>query len=296
MSATPQMGVFQQPAKIMKYIKEDPQLSQDQKQCLILLAGKNSDKYSSLMNWIWALNSFKTEDFVEHSLLEKREFVQTLTKSLNNPRSYRILLEVLEILFGSFPAFLEFILARSRKENHPQARALMVELLLRFCETPLSGSWLEDYLPGLHHKDELIRCKTALFLYKHYGRTALPPMVSEVFRINYPLSLLFCKTICHFVQLHPEISWADELEKLKGSDVTTEQSLHAMDTRHVLLKEMQASLSRDRFLMLNPPGEGSLAQVSRGVPKASETVIPQRGSIGVRLERFEKIASSMMGG
>ena len=107
----------------------------------------------------------------------KRKFVQTLMKSLNHQRAGRILLEVLEIVFSSFPAFLEFILARSRKENHLQARALMVELLLRFCETPLSGSWQEDYLSGLHHKDEFI-VLTALFLYKHYGRAALPFMVS----------------------------------------------------------------------------------------------------------------------
>ena len=283
-------------SKMMKYIKEELQLSQEQKQSLILLAGKNSDKYSFLMNWIWTLNSFKWEDFSERSLFEKRESVRTLMNSLNNPRSCRIFFELSEILFGSFSIFLELILARARKENHPQTRALIVELFFRFCETPLNGSLLEDYIPGLHHEDELIRCKTALFLYKHYGRTAISPTVSEVFRINHPLSLLFCKTICHFVQLHPEISWAEELEKLKGSDGGATQTWHATDARQVLLKEMEASLSRDRFLMLHPPTEESQDQVSQGFPKPAALVISKKDPIGVRLERFEKITSSMMGG
>jgi len=281
---------------MMKYIKEELQLSQEQKQSLIQLAAKNSDKYSSLMSWMWALTSFKREDFVERSLFEKKEFVRTLMNSLNNPRSYNIFVELSEILLGSFAAFLELILSRSRKENHQQAKALMVELLLRLCEAPLAGSLPEDYLPGLHHEDELIRCKTALFLYKHYGRTALPLMVSEVFRINHPLSLLFCKTICHFVQLHPEISWAEDLVKLKVSDGAATQTWHATDARQVLLKEMEASLSRDRFLMLHPPTEESQDQVSPGVPKPAALVISKKDPIGVRLERFEKITSSMMGG
>jgi hypothetical protein len=283
-------------SRIMKYIKEELRLSQEQKQSLVLLAGKNSDKYSSLMNWIWALNSFKTEGFVERCLFEKRDFVQTLTESRNNPRSYNILLEVSEILFGSFAAFLELVLARSRKESHPQARAFMVEFLLRLCEAPLVGSLPEDYIPGLHHKDELIRCKTALFLYKHYGRTALRPMISEVFKINYPLSLLFCKTICHFVQLHPEISWAEEVEKLKGSDGATAQTWSTSDARNLLFREMQGSLSRDRFLILNPPSEESHRQAPSEFPKLSTIAASKKDSIGVRLERFEKITSSMMGG
>ena len=283
-------------SKMMKYIKEELQLRQEQKQSLILLAGKNSDKYSSLMNWMWALNSFKREGFSDRSLFEKRESVRTLMNSLNNPRSCRIFFELSEILFGSFSIFLELILSRARKENHSQTRALMVELLFRFRESPLAGSLPEDYLPGLHHEDELIRCKTALFLYKHYGRTALPLMVSEVFRINHPLSLLFCKTICHFVQLHPEISWAEDLEKLKRSDGAATQTWAITDARQVLLKEMEGSLSRDQFLMLNPPAEESQDQVFPESLAPSVTLTSKKDSIGVRLERFEKITSSMMGG
>ena len=283
-------------SKMMKYIKEELQLSQEQKQSLIQLAAKNSDKYSSLMSWMWALTSFKREDFVERSLFEKKEFVQTLIKSLNNPRSYNIFVELSEILLGSFAAFLELILSRSRKENHQQAKALMVELLLRLCEAPLAGSLPEDYLPGLHHEDELIRCKTALFLYRHFGRAALPPMVSEVFKINCPLSLLFCKTICHFVQLHPEISWAEDLEKLKRSDGAATQTWAITDARQVLIKEMEGSLSRDQFLMLNPPAEESQDQVFPESLAPSVTLTSKKDSIGVRLERFEKITSSMMGG
>ena len=237
--------------KIMKYIEEEPQLSQQQKQSLILLACKNSNKYSSLMRWICALNLFQTEDFIERSLFEKEQLVRTLIRSLNDQKSYRIFSELSEILFTSFSSFLELILDRSRKENNPQARALMVELLLRFCETPLRGSFPEDYIPGLHHKDELIRCKTCHFLYKHYGGRALSPMISEVFKINHPLSILFCKTICHFVQLHPEISWVDEVEKIKSSNEMMGQPWHGTDGRQVLLQEMQGSLSRHRFLILN---------------------------------------------
>jgi hypothetical protein len=248
------------------------------------------------MNWIWALNSFRREDFVERSLFEKKEFVRTLMNSLNNPRSYNIFVELSEILLGSFAAFLELILSRSRKENHQQAKALMVELLLRLCEAPLAGSLPEDYLPGLHHEDELIRCKTALFLYSHYGRTALASMVSEVFKINCPLSLLFCKTICHFVQLHPEISWAEDLEKLKRSDGAATQTWAITDARQVLIKEMEGSLSRDQFLMLNPPAEESQDQVFPESLAPSVTLTSKKDSIGVRLERFEKITSSMMGG
>ena len=241
------------------------------------------------MGWICTLNLFKREDFVERSLFEKGETIRTIIRSSNNPKSKRIFSELTEILFGDFPSFLQLILDRCRRDRNRKAKALLVELLVRFTEDPVTGTTPDDYLPGLHHKDELVRCKTLHFLYNHYGTRALLPMVSEVFKVEHPLSALFCRTLCHFVQLHPQISWVEEVEKIKGSDGMMAESTYGRDPRWILFQEMQGSLNRHQFLILNRVDEGAQGHFVQDFQKPPAIVVSQNDSIGIRLERFEKI-------
>jgi hypothetical protein len=281
--------------RITKYINEEPELNEEQKQSLILLACKHSNRQSSIMGWISALNFFKRDDFVDRSLFEKGETVRTLIRSLNNSTLNRIFSDLTEILFGDFPSFLQLILDRCRRDSNRKAKALMVELFLRFSEDPVTGATPDDYLAGFHHKDELVRCKTLHFLYSHYGERVLLPMVSEVFKVDRPLSILFCRTLCHFVQLHPQIRWVEEVEKIEGADGMMEKGTNGRDPRWIIFQEMQGSLNRHHFLILNGTEESPQQDCIRDKQGTSANPAPKKDSTGIRLERFAKINSSVKG-
>ncbi len=278
--------------RIEKYVNEEQELNPEQKKSLILFTHKNLNRYSSILEWIRALNSFRMESFVEHPSAERGEIIRTFVTSVSDPRSNRLFSGLLEILFGSFFLFLGLVLERSRKESSRKAKALMVELLVRSCEKPVEGSLMEDYLPGLHHTDELIRCRTSHFLYNHYEERALTPMISEVFKSECPVSLLLCKTISHFVQLHPEINWVEEVKKIKGAEGIMAQDAVGNDLRELLLQEIQSSLSRPQLLVLDKVGESRQRKLTQTSQRSSGGAASQKGSIGLRLERFEKITSS----
>ncbi len=277
--------------RIEKYINEEPELTPKQKKSLILFTHKNLNRYSSILEWVRGLNWFRMESFVQRPSAERGEIIRTFVTSMGDPTSSRLFSCLPEILFGSFYLFLGLVLERSRKERCRQAKALMVELLVRSCEGPVEGSLMEDYIPGLHHTDELIRCRTCHFLYKHYGERALVPMISEIFKIECPVSLLLCKTISHFLQLHPEMSWMEQVKKIKGAEGIMAQNRDGNDSRELLLQEMQHSLSRHQFLVLDKVGDNRQRERIQ-LHQESSGNAAQKSSIGLRLERFEKITSS----
>jgi hypothetical protein len=137
-----------------------------------------------------------------------------------------------------------------------------------------------DYLPGLHHKEDLNRCQALNFLYHNFGEQVLPVILREALKMIPPPSVLFCGTLGHFFCRHPQIPWAD---KLKREDFNLAK-WDRRDGRWLFLQEMKDSVSRIQFLSL------ILGEDHRdGEKKKMAELKLRKPAGGFRLDRFQAI-------
>ena len=271
--------------EMIRYVREETVISEQQKLFLIQMLYKHSNNFDSLCSWIKSLNVLASETYQELLNFERIEVVRTLIRGAEARTSNDTLARLVDIFFGEAQNFPEVVLIRLQKEKECQVRALMSQLLLHFYNYPIEGSSLEDYLPGLHHTNELFRCKTLLFLYKHYGGEALPLILQEAIKIIPPPSLIFYMTLNHFLRLHPEMKWDEEIKKEIWSKINVSRDQIAKDRIEVLFGQMQDSIPRHEFLSLLHSCKQPGLQISRGSIRE-----PENGS----LERFKKINSSRL--
>ena len=302
-------------SEAIRCIRENKVLSDHQKEGLIYLLNTHPSTYPAVYRWIRILNRFVPDSFDESLLSERSELLHALLRVLRERRPDHVLWNLLEIFYGKEGTLLDFgriiphffvrqVLERLRKESAPSLRELWVELLVCCCSEPPSDSTVEDFLSGLHHRDELFRCKILRFLYKHFEEKSLSRILSEVQNIKPPPTPLFYGTLCHFLRLHPRVDWTKDLEKLvrlRGED-TSEH--HERDGLWILLQEMRDLLTRNQVLAMNPvplspflkeegwidgKGSGPEQRREQSVRDDKREFKPCNKMTGIRLERFEKI-------
>ena len=273
--------------EIILYIRQKTVISEEQKVSLIQILYKHSNNFDSLCRWIKSLNAFASETYQELLSFERMEVVRTLIRGSEEKISNETFGKLVEIFFGKASHFPKAVLSKLQKEKECQVKALMTQLLIHFYNHPMEGSNLGDYLSGLHHRDELFRCKILHFLHKHYGGEALSAILQEVIKIVPPPSLFLSMTLNHYLRLHPEIKWNEEIRRtilsknhLPGNQVEKDRML-------VLFQQVQYPILRHEFLSLIHICNKPESQVSHE---------SERDMTRGRLERFEKIVSFPKGG
>ena len=225
---------------------------------------------------------FASEAYQDLLSFKRVEVVNTLIRGVEERISNDTFGKLVEIFFGKASYFLKVVLSELQKETECQVRALMTQLIFHFNNYPIEGSMLEDYLSGLHHQDELFRCKTLHFLYKHYGGEALPLILQEAIKIISPPSLFFYMTLNHYLRLHPEIKWDEDIQKTIWSRINVSRNQNEKDRILVLFQQMQHSILRHEFLSLIHTCEQPKLQISHE---------SDRDQTSLRLERLKKIVS-----
>ncbi len=268
--------------EIIRYIREETVISEEQKISLIHMLYKHSNNFDSLCSWIKSLNMFISETYQELLSFERVEVVKALIRGVEEKISNDTFGNLVEIFFGKASCFPKVVLSKLQKEKECQVKALLTQLLIHFSNYPIEGSSLEDYLLGLHHRDELFRCKILHFLYKHYGGEALPLILQETIKIIPPPSLFFYMTLNHYLRLHPEMKWDEDIQKTIWSKINASRNQIAKDGIEVLFEQMQHSILRHEFLSLIHTCEQPRLQISHE---------SDRDQTSLRLERLEKIDS-----
>jgi len=268
--------------EIIRYIREETVISEEQKISLIQMLYKHSNNFDSLWGWIKSLNMFISETYQELLSFERVEVVKTLIRGVEERISNDTFGKLAEIFFGKASYFPKVVLSKLQKEKECQVRALITQLLIHFSHYPIEGSSLEDYLSGLHHRDELFRCKILHFLYKHYGGEALPTILQEVIKITLTPSLFFYMTLNHYLRLHPEMKWDEDIQKKIWSRINVSRNQNEKDRILVLFQQMQYTIHRHEFLSLIHTCEQPRLRISH---KSG------RDLTRLKLERLEKIVS-----
>ena len=262
-----------------KYLQGASGLSSGKKALLKRALQKNAGHILSLSQFINDLNRFGDDSFETLPSPKKSEIILALFEAMDKAKFNSAFREIIEIIFEEenqeregphvFPQSLfALVLRKSRLTDNFSIRPLLVELLLVCSDIPVQGSSHFDYMPGLHHKDDLIRCKTLNFIYRHFGERALPSILQEVLKMNPPPSVLFCGTLGHFFCRHPNMSWT---RGLKRDDLNPDK-WDRKDGRWLFLKELLDSCTRLQYLSLvaggSPGGEGK--QKALALKRASE--------------------------
>ena len=123
--------------------------------------------------------------------------------------------------------------------------------MLLLCNPSLAeGLTTEDCLIGLHHTDELFRCKVLHFLYGHCRERSLSLILREIPLMKPHPSPMFYGTLIYFLRLHPEINWVEEIEPM----IHPETSDSGLRLLHQAMKE---TVARHQALkgMIQPLGQ-----------------------------------------
>ncbi|MDH4220684.1 MAG: hypothetical protein OEW23_18145, partial [Candidatus Aminicenantes bacterium] len=236
-----------------------------------------SNKLLSLFQFIKDLDAFIQDSFETLSSTRKFEIVFNFLEAKQMKKYNPAIGEIIDVFFGSFPSFLSLILQKSRQEENVAIRIYLIEFMLDGSKVPIHDSTFFDYLPGLHHKEDLNRCQALNFLYHNFGEKVLPAILREVFKMNPPPSVLFCGTLGHFFCRHPHIPWADMLKK---EDFNLDK-WDRKDGRWLFLHAMKNSISRIQFLSL------ILGEDHRDGEKGKTVEFkPRKPAVGFRTDRF----------
>ncbi len=276
------------------FIAWELNLTDEKKLILNRLLAKNPNNPLSLFEWLKSLNLFISDSFGDLAVYQKAGIIQNLIRAAEKRRTNQGIVGLIGILFGetnelllaskNLPIpFLDTILKRSRQEVHVETNALLIELLLICCDRPIDGSCLEDYLPGLQHKDDLVRCKVLNFLYQFFKEKALGKILGEVLRAHLSPSILFCGTLSSFLRLHPDNPWA---EFLTTGDLDF-QNWDKKDARWLFFHDFIGSMNRHQFLSLVYTEDSC-----RKMAKQLE-LIPRQKIPGIRWERLDAIKAGM---
>ena len=274
-----------------KYLQGASGLSCGKKALLKRVLQKNAGHILSLSQFMNDLSRFGDDSFEALPSSKKSEILLALFEAMDKVKFNSIYREIIEIIFGEegkegqrpdvFPQSLfALILRKSRLADNFFLRPLLAELMLICSDIPVQGSSLFDYMPGLHHKDDLFRCKTLNFIYDHFGERALPSILQEVLKMNPPPSVLFCGTLGHFFCRHPNMSWA---RGLKRDDLNPDK-WDRKDGRWLFLKELLDSCTRIQYLSLIAGGSPG-----REVKQKALALKRERETSPLRLERFRVI-------
>jgi hypothetical protein len=278
--------------EVERYIREEIGLSDERKAFLCQLVNKHGNHLLSIFTWLKNLNLLVSNSFDSLSPSARIEIIQMLIRGAGNRRGNPLFISLLEIFFrqsyagssGSkdFPSpFLVQILKKSRQDDRIEGRPFWAELFLVCCSHPLDGSTVEDYLPGLHHEEDLVRCRVLNFLYNFFKEKSLPAVLSEVIRTDRPPSLFFSGTLGHLLSLHPHIHWAENL----NLDSLDAGRWEKKDARWLLLHQLLGSIRRHQFLAIHQ------TEISWYGGAQQLNLISRKRYPGLRKERLDAITS-----
>jgi hypothetical protein len=218
--------------------------------------------------------------------------IQTLAKAIVDRKSINLFQELSKVFFENPSCLFELILKRSRMDKSLKLQAMMIELLIGLFKDPLTGSSPEDYLPGLHHHEELIRLKVLHFLFRNFKGKGLLPVLKEIPKIKPSPSPLFHRTLNHFLYLHSELDWTEPLKKMLESLKTEAQN--EQENLWFLYEGAINSIERHRILSMGLSEEKPCVDTCQPPKeiKAEVHLENQKELTGFRLERFEKIGST----
>jgi hypothetical protein len=115
-------------------------------------------------------------------------------------------------------------------ENKLQLKADMVELLLRL---PIDLSDLiepEDLRAGLHHQDDVVRCRTLTALHKLFDAKGLAVALKEL-EVLHPLpSQFFQGTLRHILRQNTRLLWDRDYRRLLQGKLEEFRRLQQQDT------------------------------------------------------------------
>lgn len=287
------------PKDVIDYIEKKIPLDDGKKEPLIRFFLRNWDRPLSLFDFMKSLNEFQSGEVRSLPIPQKKEMIQSLIQGVEKSKGNKVFAEIIQLLFpeneideASSPpvplSLTRIVFKQLREERNNRVRAFWVELLLHLYRNPLPGSRMEDYLHGLHHPDELFRCKTLYFLYENYNGKILLGVLKEIPGIKPPPTLLFCKTLRHYLSLHPELNWIQELKSLVDDQEVLQQNWDPHDPRWILFEESRESLKRHQFLSIQIQGEQPFLGGSEK-PFEDHNLKSYRSAPGIRFERLEKI-------
>jgi len=264
--------------EMIQHIRQETALSEEKKSILIRMVYNHSNNFSSLCRWIKNLDVIASGSFLGFFSFARMEVVKTLIKGTEDRVRKETFDKLVEIFFETSWRFSQVVLSLIRNEKERQIKAHLVQLLLHLSHDPAEGSTWWDYVPGIHHKDEVIRCKVLHFLYKHFGAKALPAILQEVIRVVPPPSLFFLMALNHYLRLHPEVM---EDETIRGAILPRPHLSKGQTERSrilALFQQMRYPIQRHDFLLL-----------IRTQEELDISSIPHENPTRLRLERFDKI-------
>ncbi len=152
-------------------------------------------------------------------------YLRVLLPSIREKNRAHVFWKLLEVYFGKegvvIPAgvlvpsrFVQSVLKRFRAEDDCRRKRVLFEMLLLCNPSLAEGLTPEDCLIGLHHTDELFRCKVLHFLYGHCREGSLSLILREIPLMKPDPSPMFYGTLIYFLRLHPEINWVEEIEPM----------------------------------------------------------------------------------
>lgn len=267
--------------EIIQYIRKETILSEEKQDSLIRMVYNHSNNFGSLCRWIKSLNVIALDTFQELFSFERMEVIKTLIKGTEDRVWKGTFEKLVEVFFETSLRFSREVLSQMKKERERQIKALLVELLLHLCPHPVEDSTSWDYMPGLHHKDEVMQCKVLHFLYGHFGAKALSVILQEVVRIVPPPSLFFSMALNNYLRLHPEVMEGETIRKIILSGTRFSGNQTDRDRILGLFQQMRYPLQRHDFLALIHNQEG-----------LGESPVSNENLTKLRLERFDRIDSS----
>ena len=284
------------------FIQEMNGPGQDQKKRLLQILKTHPGHIKITFYWINIVNRFASDTLDQAPPSERSGILRALLPPIREKNRGHVLWELLEIYFGKegeiIPAgvfipsgFMHSVLKRFKTEDDCRRKRLLLEMLLLCSRSVTEGLTPEDCLIGLHHMDELFRCKILHFLYNHYREVPLSLILREVPLMKPPPSMLFYGTLTYFLRLHPEINWVEKIEAVIHSNSNPLANGSEKEGLKMLYEEMKMSAFRHQALSLdtgvNRTGQGRLKEREDAVHGMDLT----RELTGIRLERFEKIGS-----
>jgi hypothetical protein len=155
----------------------------------------------------------------------------------------------------------------------------MVELLLSLPAGSPVGLQPKDYRAGLHHADDLVRCRTLLTLHREFGSEGLLVVLREIDLVGTTPSLFFRGTLGHLFRQHPELIENPEMRSMYGSKL---KDLLQMDALKRLKEPPDGIRYPSRRLAYR------LSCTADGFPD-NPTSIKEEKEGALRLERFKRM-------
>jgi hypothetical protein len=176
---------------LQRLLKEVQYLDRDKKLQLQKILRNVESHVLRICEWVRILELFNSEGFSSFFSFEKERILKEIEAGILQVKKGEIHGAVLRLYMDLAPdsaaevileRFASNLISALRKEKNIRLKAILAYLLVPCSPRPIKSGAMEDYLWGIHHHEELIRCRMLIFLNDHYGQDALEAVWSEVIK------------------------------------------------------------------------------------------------------------------